>query len=140
MGSFLIHFGIIFVILGGFLATLGSPGVPKGGRVGKVTEKVVRGSFVGPPLGSPLEHKSTTNREKVVPRSTLENIVFKVLHKRCLRTPSDHEDDGFVIRNHRLHISTWSPKTTENGVQWVPFRTPLGGFGGPWALFWRMNE
>ena len=38
----------------------GDPGLPRasqGGRVEKVAEKVVRGSFVGPPSGPPLEHK-----------------------------------------------------------------------------------
>ena len=84
--------------LGDVLETLGSPGAPKGGRVEKVTEKVVRGSFMGPPPGPPLEAKSTKKRETVVPRSTLENTVRKVLHRRCLATPSNLENYGFMYR------------------------------------------
>ena len=74
----------------------GLPRFPKGGRAGKVTEKAVCGSFVGPPPRPSWEPKSTKNREKVVPRSTLENNVCKVLHKRCLGTPSNHENGSSV--------------------------------------------
>ena len=51
-GRFGLNFGVIFVALGRVLATLGSLGVPKGGRLEKATEKMVLGSFVGPPRGS----------------------------------------------------------------------------------------
>ena len=43
-------------------------------------------------------------------------------------------------RNHCFHFSTWSSKTTENGVPWMPFGTPLGGFGGCWEPFWGMRK
>ena len=59
------------VVLGGVLATLGSRGLPEGGRVGKVTEQVVRGPFLGPPLGLLLQLKATKSREKIVLKSTL---------------------------------------------------------------------
>ena len=97
-GHFGIHFSIILVVLGSVLASLGSPG-SKGGRVEKGAEKVVRGSFVGPPPGPPLEAKSANNRKTFVPRSTLKNIVRKMLHKRSPRTPSNHENWSCVCTN-----------------------------------------
>ena len=112
----------------------GDPGLPRGpegGRVGKVTEKVVRGSFVGPPPGPPWEPKSTKNREKVVPRSTLENTVCKVLHKRCLGTPSNHENKGFVytkpvFSNFLLDL--------QNNRKWCPKGTLWDAFGWFWEV------
>ena len=77
-GHFGVDFGVIFVVLGGVLATTGSRGLPKGGRVGKVTEKVVRGPFVGPPpgpLGSP-------NRQQIEKKSFRE-ARWKTLCARC---------------------------------------------------------
>ena len=65
---------------------------------------------------------SRQNRQEiaknVVPRSTLKNIVRKVLHKRFLGTPLNP-------RNHYLHISTCTPKAIPSGLQWIPFGTPL---------------
>ena len=69
--SFWYHFGVLldsfwyhFGALGRHLATLGTPGDPHGSRVEKVMKKLVRGSFVGPPLGHLLEPKSVTNPKK----------------------------------------------------------------------------
>ena len=41
-----------------------------------------------------------------------------------------------LARNHHLHISTWSSKTTENCAQRVPFETPLTGFCGFLGAIW----
>ena len=60
-GHFGVDFGIIFVVLVGAWATLSSPGVPKAGRVEKVTEKVVPGSFVS----SPATPFAAQNRQKI---------------------------------------------------------------------------
>ena len=68
------------------MATLGLV-PPQTGRVEKVAEKVVCGSFVGPPLGHFFDSKSSINCQKVVARTTLTNIVRKVLHKRSLGPP-----------------------------------------------------
>ena len=71
-------------------------GTPQWSQVEKVTKKLVRGSFVGPPLGPLLEPKSQINRKKVVARTTLKNIVRQVLHKRSLGIPFNHENYGFA--------------------------------------------
>ena len=128
-GLFCFHFGIILVVLGSVLATLGSPGLPKGGTVGKVSEKAVWGSFVGPPTGFNLEPKSTQNLEKVVPRSMLENTVRKVLQKRCLGPPSNHENDGFVYTRpsfFHFHLE----------LQIKQKRCPKGTLLDPFGWFW----
>ena len=49
------------------------------------------------PQGAPLKPKSAKSREKVVPRSTLENTVRKVLQKRCLGTPSNPHNNVFTF-------------------------------------------
>ena len=61
-GHFGVDLGVNLVVSGSVLATLGSSEVPKRGRVKKVTETVVRGSFVGPPPGPLLEAKLSKNR------------------------------------------------------------------------------
>ena len=61
---FLSHFGV----LGGILATLGPQGIPKRGRVEKVTKKVVGGSWPAPPLGTQIHQNSKTNDVKFASR------------------------------------------------------------------------
>ena len=95
----------------------------------KVTEKVVREPFVRPLPGPPLEPKSTKKREKVVPRSTLENTVLKVLHRRCLGHPPTLKIMVSHTRNHCSHISICGSRTTPNCVQWAPLWDFLDGFG-----------
>ena len=95
-GSFWNHFGVILVPLGVIWRPGAPQGTPQGSRVEKVTKKLVRGSFVGPPRGPLLEPKSFTNLKKIVAETTLKNIVRKVLHKRSPGTPSNHENDGVV--------------------------------------------
>ena len=109
------------------MEALGCPGAPKGGRVEKVAEKVGCGSFVGPPPGSPLQPKSTTNREEVVPRSTLENIMCKVLHKRTLGTPSNHEINSFASTK---PLSSHSHLELRSNRELCPMGTLLDGLGG----------
>ena len=60
-GSFRNQLWILFDGLGGVLETLGPPGVSRGGRVETVSQKVARGSFVGPPPGPHFGLKSTKN-------------------------------------------------------------------------------
>ena len=55
----------------GVLVTLVFLGIPKGGRVEKVAEKVVLGSSPGTPFGVQIDREL----KKVVPRSTLERTV-----------------------------------------------------------------
>ena len=104
---FLHHFGIILesfwdcfgvnLMPLGVIWRPGAPqGTPQGSRVEKVTKKLVRGSFVGPPLRPLLEPKSFTNRGKNAAETLLKNIVRKVLHKRSPGTSSNHENDGFA--------------------------------------------
>ena len=90
------HFGVILVPLGVIWRPGAPQGTPQGSRVEKVTKKLVRGSFVGPPLGPLLEPKSVTNRKKIVAKITLKNIARKVLHKRSPKTTRNHENDGFA--------------------------------------------
>lgn len=40
-----------------------------------------------------LGTKTITNRQKVVSRSALKNVVFKVLHKRSPGTPSNPQNN-----------------------------------------------
>ena len=115
-GSFWIRFWSNFNGLECDLETLGSPWAPKGGRVGKVTEKVDRGSLMGPPLGPPLEPESTPNREKVIPRSTLENIVRKVPHKRCSGPAPTFKIVVSSTRHRYLDNCTCSSETMKNCV------------------------
>ena len=137
-GLFWAHFVITLVVLGSVLATLGSPGLPKGGTVGKGSEKAVWGSFVGPPPGSHLEPKSTQTLEKVVPRNMFEDTVRKVLQKKCLGPPSNHENDGFVYT--RPSFFTFPPGASNQtksvskgypfGSLWVVLGTLGHVFGG----------
>ena len=75
------------------MGTPGLPGDPPKGPSRKSDEKV--GSWALPG-GVQISTKSDKNREKVAPRSALEGTSRKVLYKRHLGTPSDHENDGFV--------------------------------------------
>ena len=94
--SFWNHFGIILASLGVIWRPGAPQGTPPGSWVEKVTKKLVRGSFVGPPRWPLLEPKSVTNRKQIVANTTLKNIVRKVLQKRAPGTPSNHENDGFA--------------------------------------------
>ena len=87
LGSFWSDFGVILVPLGVIWRPWAPQGTPQGSRGEKVMKKLVRGSFVGPPLGPLLEPKSVTNRKKMVAKSTLKNLARKVLQKRSPRTP-----------------------------------------------------
>ena len=62
-----------------FIVELVCPGVslgdhvrPRGLPKGAKSEKLVRGSFVGPPLGQPLEPKSATNRKRDCCKNRIE--------------------------------------------------------------------
>ena len=129
--SFLHDFGVISVsfwchlgVLGGLLATLGLPGAPPGSRVEKVAEKVVRGSFVGSPLGPLSEPKLAINPKQVVARTTLKNIVRKVLHKRSLGPPPTMKVMALRARNHNFQVYTCTSRVTGNCLQWVPLWHP----------------
>ena len=86
-GSFWSDFGVILVPLGVIWRFWAPQETLPGSRIEKVTKKLVRGSFVGPPLGPLLEPKSVTNRKKMVAKSTLKNLARKVLQKRSPGTP-----------------------------------------------------
>ena len=63
----------------------------------------------------------------------LERTARKVLHKRCLGTPSNHENDGFVYTKpsfSHFHLEL------QNNRKWCPTGTPADPFGTPWASFW----
>ena len=121
------------MVMGSVLETLGSPGAPKGYRLEKVAEKL----FVGPswdlprgPLWSP--HRRS-NEKKIVPRSTLENTVRKVLCKRSLGTPSNHENYSFAqteFRFSHFHLELGNNrKLFQMGTLWDPFGWFLGLLG-----------
>ena len=113
------------------METLASSSVPN--RLEKVTDKVIRGSFVVTSPGTPFGAHIDKKKKKVVPRSTLENIVRKVLHKRCLGTPSNHENDGFA--NTKALIFTFpfgAPKLSKivsNGYPLGSLWVALGAVG-----------
>ena len=100
----------------------------------KVAEKVVCGSSMGLPPAPPLEAKSSAqNLQKGVPRSTVKNIVRKVLHKRSLGIPSNLQNDGFGYAKLSFSHFRLNSKTIQNGLQWVPYGIPLGAVGDVWV-------
>ena len=114
--QFWCHFGV----LGGLLGTPGLPRGPQRGRVEKVMKKLVRGSSPG---GSKFQQNPTKFDKK-----SLQGARWKVLVARCCTRGAAGplptvKTMVSCTRNHRFHSSTWRPKTTENGVQWVPFGT-----------------
>ena len=122
---------------GGLGGCFGNPGLPSGSQRRQGGKSNREKMFVGPPWVLPWDPLWRPNRQKIekkgVPRSTLENTVRKVLHKRCLGTPSNHENDGFsyakpLISHFHLEL--------QNNRKWCPTGYPLGPFGTPWASFW----
>ena len=129
----LCHFGVILVSV----VVFWPPRAPLKGPRRKSDEKVGSLAAFWLPQGVPLEH------------------VLCVFLKLFLVMFSKRFWEGFLglwgfppttksmvsyIRNHRFHISTWSSRTIENDAQSVPFRTPLGGFGRCWDLFWGIKK
>ena len=84
---------------------------------------------MGPPRGVPISTKSDTNRETVGPRSMLEGIVRKLPHKRCLGTPSNHENNGFVLMKRSFSLFHLE---VQNNREWCPMGTLWDTFG--WFL------
>ena len=82
----------------------------------------VRGFYMGSPPGPPLEPRSATNRKKGIPKSTLKNIVRKVLQKRSLGILSNLDNYGLVERNQRFRVQL----DLQNNRKWCPMGTPLG--------------
>ena len=124
-GGFFVNFGVILVSLGVFWGPRASQGTPQRGRVEKVMKKLVRGS-------SPGGSKFQQNRTKIAKKS-LRGARWKVPVARCCTRgtsgpPPTMKMSVSSTRNDHFHSSTWRPKAIENGVQWVPFGTPLGGF------------
>ena len=136
-GHFKIDFCVILVVSGVFWRPWVPKGASKGGRVEKVTEKVVRGSFMGPSLGPPLEPKSNKCRKEVVLNSTSKNIVRKVLHKRCLGTSSNPMTTKPLSY---LTFPPGAPKQPKIVFNGYPCATSLGGFVGRWVPFWRIVD
>lgn len=127
LGSTLEH----LVFLGSVLVAMGSLGAVRGGRVEKVTKKVVCWSFVGRPSGPCLVSKSTKNLKKSVPRSTFEKHCVQMLHKMSLGTPPTFKMMVSFIRNLHFHISTCTSKTIKHCLQWVSLWVPFLWFWGP---------
>ena len=134
-GSFCNRFWSYFGGPGSVLDILHSPGAGKGGRVEKVAEKVVQGSFVGPAPGPPLESKSIENEKKPFRGARWKTLCAKRCARGVSGSPPTMKIMVSLTRNRYSHISTWSSKTIENGFQWVPFGIPFGGFGGCWGPF-----
>ena len=134
-GSFCDHFGVILVPLG-FIWRPGAPqGTPQGSQVKKVTKKLVRGSFVGSPLGALLESKSVTNRKKIVAKTLL---CAKCYTRGLLGPPPTFKIVVSYSRNHFSHFHLY-PEMTPNICSGYPFGNCLGCFGGHWATFGRLS-
>ena len=137
-GHFEVNFEIFVLVFGGVLSTLGSPGVPKGGRLEKVAKKwFLRPSWVFPP--EPLWRPKSVNNYKKSPaekhgeghcaQSTAQGVSWDA--------PSNLQNYGFVyVKPPFLHFHLYF----QNGSKRYPMDTPLGGFRSRWAPFWQMKN
>ena len=136
MVSFWFHFGVILVAWGVIWRPGAPQGTPQGSRVEKVMKKLVRGSFVGPPLGPLLEHKLVTNRKKMVVKTVLKTLCEKCRTRGSRGPPQTMKTMVLQRRNHYFQIPTSTPKINGNCLQWVPLWDPFGWFWGPLGNFW----
>ena len=110
----------------GLLATLGFPRSPLRRHGRKSDRKSGLGVLPWNLFWAP-------SRRRIEKKSLRETCWNALRAKCCTRgvsgPPPTMKTMVSCTRNHRFHISTWSSKTTENGVQRVPLWDPLGRLG-----------